>query len=176
MNNTFLKYLLWLVFFVILQTLIFSRLPLGTYVYPMVYILFILMLPIAYPHGSLLLWAFLLGLCIDIFTNGILGVHAAATVAVAYIRPSILKLVTSKEDKENNMQFITKYTMRSRFFITYIALAISLHHSIYFLIDTFSFLNIIHTFLLIFFSSGLSITFVFVMSTLMASPRRTASF
>jgi len=174
MNNTFFRYLLWLILFVVLQTLIFSRLPLGTYVYPMIYVLFILMLPITYSFSALLLWAFLLGLCIDVFTNGILGAHAAATVAIAYIRPFILKLVTVREDRENNTQFITKNTMRSRFFITYISLAIVLHHIIYFLIDTFSFFNIIHTFLLIILSSVLSIIFVFIISSLTNSPRHTS--
>ncbi len=175
MNNSFFRYLLWLLFFVLLQSLVFSQLPLGTYVYPMVYVLFILMLPIGYSRMAVLLWAFLTGLCIDIFTHSILGAHTSATVAMAYARPFILKLVTSKEDRENNVQLITKRNLGSRFFLTYISLAILLHHTIYFLIDTFSFFDFIHTVLLIVCSALLSILFVFFLSSLMPTSWNSAS-
>ena len=176
MSNTFFRYLLWLLFFVLLQELVFEQIPLGTYVCPMVYVLFILMLPVGYSPVSVLLWAFFLGICVDTFSHGIMGTHTISIVAMAYVRPFFLKLVTSKEDRENMTQLQAIHTMGARYFVTYASLAVVLHHTIYFLIDTFSFFNITHTLLLIALSSLLSITLVFILSSLTVPRRKSNTF
>ena len=83
------------VFLVLLQVLIFNNVEYWGYVNPMVYIVFILLLPYRENRMPSLVAAFLIGLCIDIFSNTG-GLHAASSVLIAYLRNPILLTVFGK--------------------------------------------------------------------------------
>ena len=82
--------------------LIICQILLSEYVniWPLLYIAifpqFIILLPPAINKIVHLLIAFVLGMAIDIFADGVLGLNAAALVAMAYVRPSFLKITLSK--------------------------------------------------------------------------------
>src|SRR5690606_17421519 len=86
----------------IFDIFIVSRLDLSVYAVPHIYVLFVLLLPVKINRSLLLLLGFLTGLIMDIFLNTI-GMHAGATTFMAFLRPFILPLFTSAEDKENNI-------------------------------------------------------------------------
>ncbi len=54
-----------------------------------------------FPNWALLILAFILGFFIDIFSNT-LGLHIMATVAMAFARPTLLKILLSKKELETN--------------------------------------------------------------------------
>ncbi|HBH47981.1 MAG TPA: rod shape-determining protein MreD, partial [Bacteroidales bacterium] len=77
---------------VLVQILIFNNIELGGYLNPYVYTLFILLLPFETPGWVVLISGFLLGFSVDIFSET-LGMHTAATVFMAYLRPIALSMV-----------------------------------------------------------------------------------
>ena len=87
--------------------LIICQILLSEYVniWPLLYIAifpqFIILLPPSINKMAHLLIAFVLGLAIDIFADGVLGLNAAALVAMAYMRPSLLKITLSKTNLDN---------------------------------------------------------------------------
>ena len=68
-----------------IQLLVLNYVYLGGYTMPMLYVLFILMLPTGMQRIPLLLIAFGTGLVVDL-SNGVLGFHALACTAVAMAR------------------------------------------------------------------------------------------
>lgn len=75
----------------LIQVLVLNNMNLGGYMNPYIYVLFILLLPANINRSLLLIIAFFNGLTVDYFANT-LGLHAAASVFIAYLRPGILNL------------------------------------------------------------------------------------
>lgn len=96
MNNTTLTHSLRFIFLVFIQVLVFRQMTVGwgdfNYVHVMVYPIFILLLPIRIPDPLLIFLGFLIGIAVDIFYDSY-GVHASASVFMAYLRPIVLKIL-----------------------------------------------------------------------------------
>ena len=86
--NLVTKHIIRFIILWILQVLIFNQLEFGFGIHMMIYPLFIMLLPFDLGILSLLLYAFLLGLSIDIFSNTY-GLHASSLLMMAYFRPII---------------------------------------------------------------------------------------
>jgi len=122
-----------------LQILLFNHINFLGYINPYIYILFILLYPLSGNKSLLILLSFLLGLSIDIFSDSG-GIHAAASVFIAYIRPWILKF-SFGISYEYNMVKINKVPLTER--LTYIISMVLLHHFVLFLLEIFSFSHIL---------------------------------
>ncbi len=162
MNNRFFQHLLYFVLLIILQDWVIDKLPLGTYISPELYLIFILLLPFNYNPIGTLLWAFAMGLTMDIFSMGILGLHTASLVALAYARPLLLKLVSAKDQLESNAIPSSKL-LGMRPFFSYIVLSVFLYTTILFCLDTFNFAHVGHLFLRILLSSIVTTLFIVAM-------------
>ncbi|HRF92087.1 MAG TPA: rod shape-determining protein MreD, partial [Bacteroides graminisolvens] len=92
--------ILWFVGLVLLQVLILNNIHLAGYATPFLYTYFILKFPSSVSRNELLLWAFFLGLIIDIFSNTP-GINASATVLMAFVRPPLLTLFTPRDSFDN---------------------------------------------------------------------------
>lgn len=97
MNNDAVKFLIRFIVILGLQVLLFNHLAFNGYITPFIYPLFILLLPFDIKGWSLLLWAFLLGISIDTFSNS-LGMHASALVLIAFLRPWVINLISNRTD------------------------------------------------------------------------------
>src|SRR6056297_975075 len=84
---------------VLIQVLVMDNVLLGGYMNPYFYILFILLMPFETPRWLLLILGFFTGLTIDLFANTI-GMHTAATVFMAFIRPAILSTFAPRDGYE----------------------------------------------------------------------------
>lgn len=82
---------------VLLQVFLFDNLSVSVYFNPLVYVAFILLLPMEIAPGLLLLLGLLTGVTIDAF-SGAGGVNTVATLALAYLRPGLLTLLVGKEN------------------------------------------------------------------------------
>ena len=91
MNNYYIKYLIFLPLFVLLQILVLNEILFFTYINPYLYLTLIISLPLKTQKWFLLIYAFLLGFFIDVFA-GSLGFHSTATVFIAFIKNSISKI------------------------------------------------------------------------------------
>lgn len=96
------KNILRFVLLVFLQVYILNVMPhLHELITPYLYFLFILWLPFYIKRGWVLILGFVLGITIDYFTMTP-GLHAAACVLIAYIRPFIINLFAPKDSTEFN--------------------------------------------------------------------------
>ena len=68
------------------QVLVLDNINLFGYVEPMLYIWFILLLPIKTPKWLVLILSFLMGFCVDIFA-GQVGFHTAVSTFTGFLRP-----------------------------------------------------------------------------------------
>lgn len=99
--NQHIKYLALGALMVICQILLSEYVNIWAVLYIAIFPQFIILLPPSMNRSLHLVVAFILGLCIDISADGVLGLNAAALVAMAYSRPFILKLTLSKGNMDN---------------------------------------------------------------------------
>lgn len=90
----FFRRLLCCVVLLAAQILILNRISLFGCAAPSIYILLVLLLDSNVSPAQRMLWAFFMGLTIDIFTNTP-GMQAASLLLVAFAEPAILKLFIS---------------------------------------------------------------------------------
>ena len=133
-NNLYFLTSLRFILLVLVQVLVFNKLNFLGFINPMVYLLFLYWYPIKQRRAIFLLISFLLGLTIDIFSDTV-AFHATATVTLAYLRPPIMRFVfgVNYEFQSFKLSNTTKAQQ-----ITFLALLIIGHHTIFFLLEIFS--------------------------------------
>lgn len=104
------------------------------YINPYIYIIFILLFPINNNRQVFLIVSFLLGMLIDIFSDSG-GVHAAASLVLAYSRPLILKSSFGLMYDYQSVKF-SHSDFGSLF--TYVIIATILHHMVLFTLEVFN--------------------------------------
>ncbi len=124
---------------VLVQVFVLDNIQFLGYISPMLYILFIFSLPIRFPRGGVLLLAFFLGLIIDMFNNT-MGMHAFATVFVAFLRRPAINLSVSTDEMSNVTPSFKSFGVTG--FIKYVSILVLVHHSVLFLVESFSFMNL----------------------------------
>ena len=104
----------------------------------MVYILFLYWYPIKENRAAFIGISFLLGLSIDFFSDT-MALHSAATITIAYLRPTIMRFVFGINYEFQS--FKLSNTTRAQQF-TFLALLILVHHLVYFSLEIFSIANL----------------------------------
>lgn len=142
----------------LLQILIFNHINAFGYLNPYVYVLFVLMLPMTYSRATVLILAFLVGGCVDIFENSG-GVHIAATVFLAWIRRPLLRVATQKRGVDFENLRIGRLTLGN--FAIYAIIGVFIHHFLLFIIESSQFRDVGTVMVRTLVSTGF--TFIFVM-------------
>ena len=156
--NSIIRYTVTFLLLIALQLLIFNNIEFSGSVNPYVYVMFILILPVAMPSWILLLLGFLTGFVIDLF-SGTMGVHTFATVIAAYVRPWVLSLNVTAETAEGEMS-PSSYRSGLRWFLVYTATVVLAHHLALFLVETFSFRLFLQTLLRVLLSTAVTTFFI----------------
>ncbi len=146
--------------FTLLQILVFNNFVLYNTAFCYFYIGFLLFLPFDVGKIWYLMIGFVTGLFIDIF-NDTLGVHAAACVVVAYIRPYWQGINTPRGGYEN-LEVPNIKTLGFQWFFAYAFPLIFIHHSILFFTEAGNFQYFFHKLLKILSSSILSFSFLVI--------------
>nr|WP_299435209.1 rod shape-determining protein MreD [uncultured Maribacter sp.] len=138
-NTNFFINILRFTLLVLVQVLVFNRLNFFGFINPMIYILFLYWYPIKENRAAFIGLSFLLGLCIDFFSDT-MAINAAATVTIAYLRPVIMNFVfgVNLEFQSFKLRNTTKVQQ-----ITFLALLIVVHHFVFFTLEIFSFTNLL---------------------------------
>lgn len=85
---------------VLAQVLVLNHVQIAGYATPSLFIYYILILNSDTSRNSLLLQSFLIGLCVDIFSNTP-GMNAAAATLIAFVRRPILHMHMSRDIAED---------------------------------------------------------------------------
>ena len=166
--------LLLFVFLVGIQVLLLNHIQWNGYVNPYVYVLFILLLPVEIPNWVLLIIAFITGITIDMFgSSG--GMHAAATVFMAFFRPGVLRLIAPREGYEAEMK-LNPQTMGFTWFITYLSIMVILHHLLCFYLEVFRFSEFFITFFKAILNSLITVVLIVIGEYLFGQSKKNARF
>lgn len=146
------------VFLILLQVLVLNNIEFSGLINPYLYVLFILLLPFEIPNWVLLFIGLITGLCIDVFTDT-LGLHASATVFMAFIRSILLSFMSPREGYETGTS--PKLSLDNpAWFVEYAIILVFIHHFVLFYLEVFSFTNFFLTLLRIFLSSVFTLILV----------------
>ena len=142
--NNLLVHIIRLVIFVLAQGLIFGQLEFGVGIHPMIYPLFILMLPFDIRPIVLMIMAFICGIGVDFFMNTF-GLHASAAVLIAYARPELYRLF-SPRDGYDVLKEPTANEYGYKWFFYVSGITIIIHHLWFFLLEHFKLSDILQIF------------------------------
>ncbi len=157
MMHRILPYTLLFVVVTLLQTFLFDNLSISVYFNPLIYIVFLLLMPLDTPPIGLLGAGLLLGVTMD-YTMGAAGVNTIATLPVAFLRPWIIDLFVNRDEiREGGVPSASR--MGSRKFVEYLIVTILLHHVIFFSFEALSWSHVWQTVLRIIISTTVTIGF-----------------
>ncbi|MCZ8143883.1 rod shape-determining protein MreD [Flavobacterium sp.] len=122
------------VLLLLVQVVVFNNINFLGFINPYPYILFIILFPVNGNKYGLLGASFLLGILMDLFCNSG-GVHTAACLMLAYIRPSIFKFSFGLSYEYQTVKLNDVLTPE-RF--SFLLIAVAVHHLTLFLIEVFT--------------------------------------
>ena len=145
---------------VLFQGLILNNVEFGGYVVPFLYVVFILALPFETPSWLVLVLGFVLGITVDIFSST-LGMHASASVLMAFARAYLLKMMAPRGGDEFNSKPNVQF-MGLAWYSLYALILIFSHHLFLFYLESFKLTQFFQTFGRAVASTFFTILLVFV--------------
>lgn len=169
MTSDIFKYIISFFFLLFLQIFILNNIQLSGYINPYLYILFVMLLPFSTPIWVLLISGFLMGFAIDLFSDT-MGLHAATTVLLAFIRKSVLNLFSPREGYESNTA-PSLYYLGFGWYIWYAGIMVVVHHFTFFMLEAFRMQEFPFTIIRIASSSALTLALILLYQYLIYKPR-----
>lgn len=157
MSGNWVKQIISFVLLILLQVLVLNHISFLNYATPFLYIYFILKLPVGLNRNITILFAFLMGLMVDVFCNT-LGQNAAATVFAAFLCQPVQRLFFTREDFE---QSIPQLSTLGPAFLKYVCTIVFIHHVLLISLSSFSYLDFLTILFRIFSSSVLTCLLIF---------------
>jgi hypothetical protein len=127
--NLIVKNIVRLFVVLFIQVFILRRLPpLHGMAIPYFYFILILWLPFKISRPALLFYGFFLGMLVDIFYKTP-GLHTAAALLLAYIRPFVVNILLPKESTEWGENAPTRFTMGFMQYATFVIFLTIVHNA-----------------------------------------------
>jgi len=155
--NDAIKNIILFITLILIQVIVLNNVLFWGYINPLLYILFVIIYPLKRDRGVFLFVSFLLGLCIDFFVDSG-GIHAAATLFIAYIRLPLLKGLLRKPEIDFPVFNINKLPFLR--LLSFITILTFIHHFIIFGLEYFRFNAIVTIFSRTFLTSIFTIILV----------------
>lgn len=136
---------------IILQVFLLDNLALSLYFHPLIYITFVIVLPMDMRPVWVLLLSVLMGVVMDIVSGG-MGLNVMATAAVGFFRPTIIAMVCGRGGSfDDSVPALHRFTQKN--LLGYVCAMVIAHSTLYFLLESLSMMHILHTILRIAISS-----------------------
>jgi hypothetical protein len=151
---------LWLApLFVLLQVLFLNNINFVSYINPLVYLILIITLPQDTEKWFLIIYAFFLGVLLDLF-EGNIGLNSSSLVFISFFKPYLTKVLIPKNsiDEKDKLE-LKKLGIKT--FSIYALILIFIHNLFLFLLEKFSFSFILPLLLEIILST--IITFIIIL-------------
>ena len=144
----------------LLQVFLFDNLTISIYLNPLVYIVFIALLPLDTPPAAVLGAGLALGVTMD-FAMGAAGINTIATLLIAFLRPTLAGMICGRDNvREGGIP--SSGRLGERVFINYVVVLTLLHHAVFFLLEALSWDHVLHTVVRIVVSSVVTVAFVWI--------------
>ena len=152
--------------FVLVQVYVLNKIPhLHRYIVPYLYFLFILWLPFSINRLGQLLVGFGAGLLLDYFTNTP-GLHAAACLLIAYVRPFIVSVLIPKDTNEFNYREPSPRAMGWAPYSVYVIVLTLLHNTYLLLLEFLHFGSFLDFVLKVLSTTAISLLLIFTVELL----------
>ncbi|MDE6628301.1 MAG: rod shape-determining protein MreD, partial [Muribaculaceae bacterium] len=160
MAKEILKFIFLFIILTLCQVVVFNHICLFGVAVPLVFIYFIIKLPVTLGVNWAMTVSFLLGLTVDLFSNT-QGMNALACTILSVCQVPVLNLYLPRQDDLGNPEPSIR-TLGAAVFMKYAVTMTLIYCTLFFLIEAFAFFNVIDLILKIAGSSAL--TFVIVMA------------
>lgn len=161
--HTFLNRLKYFLIAAVIQVLLFSHIHLFGYATVYIYLLFIMKMPRFATRNEQMVWAFALGLVVDMFSNTP-GINAAAATLLAFMRDYVLAMFIPNGITED----FTPGTRVLRWgaYVSYAAICTLIFCTALFLLEFFTLSHPLHLAISVSGSTLLTLLFVIVFESL----------
>ncbi|MGX8712991.1 MAG: rod shape-determining protein MreD [bacterium] len=139
MNKLVWRNIVRFVLLMLVQLLVLNHVYFGGYVMPMLYLLFILMLPTSTGRIPMLLIAFGTGLLVDVMNN-MLGFHALACTVIAMLRILFADRILTRNEPVV-IESPSIYSVTPQYFISYLMLLLAAFYLVFYTVELFGFRN-----------------------------------
>ena len=143
---------------VLLQIFLIDNISLGIYFHPLIYVAFVILLPLGMQPVWVVLLSAMLGLTMDVMT-GMCGLNVIATTATGFARIAIIGF-TSGLNTGVDDTIPALYRLPQKNLLTYIILMVLMHSIIYFVMESLSMAHMFHTLLRIVVSDVVAVVIV----------------
>ena len=143
---------------VLLQIFLIDNISLCIYFYPLIYVAFVILLPLGMQPVWVVLLSALLGLTMDVMT-GMCGLNVIATTATGFARIAIIGF-TSGLNTGVDDTIPALYRLPQKNLLTYIISMVLMHSIIYFVMESLSMAHLFHTLLRVIVSDVVCVVIV----------------
>lgn len=146
----------------LLQVFLFDNLTISIYLNPLVYIVFIALLPLDTPPAAVLGAGLALGVTMD-FAMGAAGINTIATLLIAFLRATLAGMICGRDNvREGGIPSSAR--LGERKLITYLVALTLVHHAVFFSLEALSWTHALHTLLRIVVSTAVSAGFIWIIA------------
>ncbi len=135
MINNILRCVIYFIVFVLLQVLFFNNIHYLRIATPFLYLYCIIKLPVKMSRSGILIFSFLTGLVVDMFSNTP-GLHSGACTLIALLREPLIHLLLGEEVVQGIYPSYNSFGYGG--FIRYVSLFVIIHHTVLFMIEALS--------------------------------------
>lgn len=156
----FFTYFLLFLCTALFQIFLFDNVSVSIYLNPLVYVAFIVLLPLDIAPVVLLGAGLAMGAAMDA-TMGAAGINTIATLLIAFARPAILAVLYRRDDlREGGVP--SPERLGHRVFLDYVIVLVVLHHVVFFSLEALSWDHVLRTVVRIIASSAVSVAGVWL--------------
>jgi hypothetical protein len=164
--SNFLKQFFRIAIFILIQVHVLNKIPpLHRFIIPSLYYLPLLWLPFSVSRIGLLIIGFLTGLTLDYFMNTP-GLHAAACLLVAYVRPFVINILTPKDSSEFNYREPSPKAIQWTPYAIYVFVLTLLHHGYMLFLELLDFGSFLDFIIKVIATTGISMLLIFTVELL----------
>lgn len=167
MKTAYLKEIIVFILLILVQVLFLNRINVFGFATPVLYLYFLLKLPVGRNQFYVIISGFLLGLIIDIFLNTP-GINAAATTIIATFRRHFINLFY---DRDIFDEFVPGINTAAGTFVRFTIFMVLTHLTLLFFIESFTLFNLLNTVVRIVSSSVISIILILALDSLIYSKK-----
>lgn len=156
----FFTYFLLFLCTALFQIFLFDNVSVSIYLNPLVYVAFIVLLPLDIAPVVLLGAGLAMGVAMDA-TMGAAGINTIATLLIAFARPAVLAVLYRRDDlREGGVP--SPERLGHRVFLDYVIVLVVLHHVVFFSLEALSWDHVLRTVVRIIASGAVSVTGVWL--------------
>lgn len=155
-------YIVLLIVLLAVQVFLLDNLQISVYLSPLVYVAFLLLLPIETPPGAVLVCALVTGVAMDA-AMGSAGINTIATLPIAMLRLPVLRTIAGKDALRDGGLPATGRLGRG-IFLRYTITLVLIHHLLFFAFESLSWGQMHHTLLRLVVSGTVTVVFVWLIA------------